>query len=123
MTKNTIVGLTGWLTPEGKFIKCKYGYHSEVAIKLIKKEQELNQKRIIAGIINEERALREFLFIPMGSKGDGYENCSHIMIPTKGKFTEAQIKWLKKNYLKLDENQREYLDEFGKIAGWTKDNP
>jgi len=118
MITNTRLGLTGFLTPEGKFVRCKYGCHSELATKLISKDEELRVKKIMQGIMFNEEALQEFLYVPMGSMGKHFESASHFCPPLKGDFTEAQIKWLKKNYHKLDETQQELLNDYGSIAGW-----
>jgi hypothetical protein len=116
--KNTRVGLTGWLTPDGNFIECEYGNHSEIAKEIMRVEEDLRIRRILKGIKFDDKALKEFLFVPMGSKGEGFEGCSYIFIPTEGRFTDFQMIWLKENYSNLDEIQQSLLDKWGKIAGW-----
>ena len=44
---------------------------------------------------------------------------SYIFIPILPyQFTDDQLFWLYNNYYKLDQRQKDYLNEFGKLAGW-----
>lgn len=92
------------------------------ANRLMARDSELRTRQLLKGEKYTDSALREFQYVPMGSKGEGYDNISHIAPPTAGGFTVKQIKWLLKNYHKLDETQQSLLDIYGKNAGWKPEN-
>jgi hypothetical protein len=86
--KNTKLGLTGWLSPEGEFRESEYGHHHELANSLLEQD-----------VIEDKDK-----FIGMGSKGINHEELSYIYSPFE--LTEQQEEWFQKNENLLDETQK-----------------
>lgn len=65
-------GMTGWLKPDGGFVKCNYGEHHIYAQKVTREQEK--EPEIIKNKLKEEK------YIPMGSS----EDCSYIHLPISG---------------------------------------
>lgn len=105
-------GKSGWLSPEGKLYPCRYGKHWEKANKLLK------AVGINYSFAPEDKLKNQFQWVALGSSA----SMSYVSIATNDdgpcKYSEQQIKWLKRNYSKLDEEQQKYLNMYGQLSGW-----
>jgi hypothetical protein len=113
--KNTKIGLTGWLSPIGEFHPCEFGEHYKLASEILEKDERLSQRRV--RWITKEGTVRsadEFLrrseskWIPMGSKGEGYDKLSYVFISPE-KITDEQRWFFAWRFHELDENQIDIL--------------
>lgn len=109
---NKAEGKSGWLSPEGRFYPCKYGDHWDKARKI------LHKLGITYAFAPEDKLRKMFQWVSMESS----YGSSYVSIATKDDgvcdYTDKQIKWLKRNYKKLDKDQQEYLDMYGILSGW-----
>lgn len=77
-------GMTGWLTPQGEFIPCKFGEHAVYA------------NQFMENATSEERMV-ENQYIPMSE--DSRSKYSHITILAE--LTSEQMDWFNRFYYKL----------------------
>ena len=103
-------GLTGWLSPSGLFLSCGYQEHMLLAHRIMFNSNYSRQYKL-----TPEDQLRLFNWVSMTSSND---MSSYIFIPTLPfRFTDEQLNWSYNNYNKLDNRRKEYLNEFGELAG------
>lgn len=62
-----------------------------------------------------EDQLRLFNWVSMTSSKDLSSYIFILTLPFQ--FTDEQLLWLYNNYYKLDQRQKDYLNEFGELAG------
>ena len=106
-------GLTGWLSPSGLFLPCSYREHAILAHRIMFNKRYNRQYKLVP-----EDQLRLFNWVSMTSNNNP-DLSSYIFIPTLPyQFTDDQLFWLYNNYYKLDQRQKDYLNEFGELAGW-----
>jgi hypothetical protein len=85
-------GLCGWLAPDGEFIPCEFGEHTDVAV----------EKRFIK---------RHNEYIHFDSQGAMYPTSSSIGVDIS-KVTNEQLQFIKDNKENFDERQIFLLQEF-----------
>lgn len=111
-------GLTGWLSPNGDFYPCNYGEHNELAsvtyennrekLKAVRAEISYERGRVV----DAHTVLREVMWIPMGSSGQGSTTLmDYVFVSYKG-MTEEQIAWFKNNFNDLSPAQQEMVEDY-----------
>lgn len=89
-------GMSGWLSPTGKFYPCGFGEHSIFAMKVLENKYEYDVSSDIA---------RQNSFIPMSV--DERSEFSHLSI-NEG-ITPEQMEWFNKFFYKLSRMQKGIL--------------
>lgn len=111
-------GLTGWLSPIGDFYPCNYGEHNELSSVVYENNRE--QLRAVRSEISSERGrvvdvhtvLREVMWIPMGSSGQGSSTLmDYVFVSYKG-MTAEQLAWFEANFDRLSPAQQEMVETY-----------
>lgn len=111
-------GLSGWLSIDGDFVNVEYGYHDLVA-------RWFEEYGIVKSIIDKNinkfahgERLFELLgyikFVYRWSYYGGLE--SYVFFPQQFGYekevSNKQIQWMQKNYEKVTEKQRQYIQQY-----------
>ena len=88
-------GLSGWLTPEGKFHPCEHGEHWKFASHVMEQDKD---------------TLHHMQYVSMGSVGNYFKTYSHLFIPIDG-LTDNQKAWFEKHYRYLDVEQKKVYEQ------------
>lgn len=115
-------GLTGWLSPTGRFYPCEYGQHGDLATELIKESHEMIERRIdliskSGTVIAYEDAIRHMDWIKLGAGASWLEpqmtsGDHYIFFPTHRRdwsMSQQQIKWFRENADRLSIQQQTFL--------------
>ncbi len=116
-------GLSGWLSPEGKFYSSEHMKHSEVAMKIINEDSALAKKRMELGmekgtVLYHDRALGLMDWIVMGCNPYFENDTDYIFFPThdlKWRCSDEQLNWLKENISSMRKNQLQMYKEHTKF--------
>jgi hypothetical protein len=111
-------GISGWLSPEGKFIPADYGNHARIALDL---EVNGSIKPIVdresGKLVHGERLLELLGYIKLVCRF-AYGNVveSHVFFPQqfgcKRDITDSQKRWLETNCEKMSSVQEFYIKQF-----------
>lgn len=99
-------GFTGWLTPEGEFLPCKFGEHWKVANELTKSNKE---------DIRQQIEKNQYISMYNGEYGGKSEYVTIL-----GELTEHQIKWFKRFADKFTLRQKLCIETAFKEQGLGK---
>lgn len=96
------MGISGLLSPEGKFYEAGHMYHHIVAEEIIK---EMGY----AGSVDHLDLHWQQGWCVFGSKGKYYPAASYIFMPIVPLPTKAQLDWIKEKFNEFDEIQKKEI--------------